>query len=210
MTALREIPPIVAILRGVHPDEVVAVADVLVESGIHGIEVPLNSPDALTSFARLAAAHGGSCLCGAGTVLTAAQVDEVKAAGGSLIVSPNTDPRVIRRCAELGMIAMPGFATATEAFVALEAGAQALKLFPAATYGATHLSALGAVLPPLTRVYAVGGVNAATIPQWSSAGAAGFGVGTEIYTPGRALADMRARAKTIVAAFEASRQSATH
>src|SRR5688500_10967814 len=129
-----EIPPIVAILRGVRPEEILDIASALISSGIRAIEVPLNSPDPLTSVARLSAAFGSDCLCGAGTVLTPAQVDQVKAAGGSLIVSPNTDARVIRHAVDLGLAVMPGFATATEAFAAIDAGARHLKLFPAGTY----------------------------------------------------------------------------
>lgn len=201
MTPPPDIPPIIAILRGVTPTDILAVADALTECGIEGIEVPLNSPDAMSSIRRLSASHGDLTLCGAGTVMNVDQVEAVKAAGGRLIVAPNTDPRVIRRAVEMELTVIPGFATATEAFTALEAGAQALKLFPAATYGSAHVTALRAVLPPGTRIYAVGGVSADTLPQWLAAGIDGIGVGSEIYAPGRTIADVKQRARSVVAAF---------
>ncbi|MFM9936833.1 MAG: 2-dehydro-3-deoxy-6-phosphogalactonate aldolase, partial [Novosphingobium sp.] len=157
--------PIIAILRGIDPDAVVAVAEAIFAAGISMIEVPLNSPDPLTSIARLADAMGDRCLCGAGTVLRVADVEAVHAAGSRLVVTPNTNPAVIARSAALGMTTMPGFATATEAFAAIEAGASGLKLFPAASYGPAHVKALKAVLPPAIDLYAVGGVDAASIPQ---------------------------------------------
>jgi 2-dehydro-3-deoxyphosphogalactonate aldolase len=193
--------PIVAILRGVTPDEVVDVANVLVESGIRAIEVPLNSPEPLKSIERLARVHGERCACGAGTVLNAQQVDAVHAAGGTLIVSPNTNASVISRAVSLGIDVMPGFATATEAFTAMAAGARHLKLFPAATYGPAHVKALRAVLPTDVRLYAVGGVSAGNISTWLEAGIAGIGAGTDVYQPGRALTDIAARAAALVAAF---------
>ena len=199
MTSRR---PIVAILRGIEPDEVVAVAEAIAAAGITMIEVPLNSPDPLTSISRLAMALGDRCLCGAGTVLSIADAEAVHSAGGRLVVTPNTNPAVIARSAALGMITMPGFATATEAFAAIDAGASGLKLFPAATYGPAHVKALKAVLPPAIDMYAVGGVNADSIAQWIAAGIAGFGLGSDLYAPGRSAADVGARAAAFVAAFD--------
>ena len=201
MTAQR---PIIAILRGVEPDAVVAVAEAIFAAGLTMIEVPLNSPDPLTSIARLSAALGERALCGAGTVLSVADVEAVHAAGGRLVVTPNVNPAVIARSAALGMTTMPGFATATEAFAAIAAGADGLKLFPAATYGPAHAKALKAVLPPAIDLYAVGGIDKASIAQWLAAGVTGFGLGSDLYAPGRTPADVGARAAEFVAAFDAA------
>jgi 2-dehydro-3-deoxyphosphogalactonate aldolase len=197
-------PPIVAILRGVRPDEVVSIAQPLYDAGVRVIEVPLNSPDPLESIARLSRAFGDRCLCGAGTVLSPEQVDAVQAAGGKLIVTPNTDPAVIARAAALGLVVMPGFATASEAFAAIAAGATGLKLFPAATYGPGHLKALKSVLPPTVPVFAVGGVGPAELAAWLGAGADGFGIGGEIYRPGDSPGAVRRKADTLMAALAAS------
>jgi 2-dehydro-3-deoxyphosphogalactonate aldolase len=197
-------PPIVAILRGVKPDEVVAVAEALHDAGVRVIEVPLNSPEPLESIARLSRALGDRCLCGAGTVLTPEQVDAVKAAGGRLIVTPNTDPAVIARAVDQGLVAMPGFATASEAFAAIKAGARSLKLFPAATYGPGHLKALKSVLPAAVPVFAVGGVGPAEVAAWRAAGADGFGVGGEIYRPGDPPDMVRRKADALMAALAAA------
>ena len=203
-----EATPIVAILRGVRPGEVVGVATALIKSGIRAIEVPLNSPEPLASIERISSACADACLCGAGTVLEPRQVDDVKAAGGSLVVSPNVDVRVIRRALEVGLTVMPGFATATEAFAAVEAGAQHLKLFPASTYGTGHLGALRAVLPKTVRVYAVGGVGAQNLAAWLQAGADGVGIGTELYRPGDTPNDVALRADTLVATWRSCRRAA--
>jgi 2-dehydro-3-deoxyphosphogalactonate aldolase len=164
------------------------------------MEIPLNSPQPFDSVARLTAYFGASCLCGAGTVLTPADVLRVHAAGGNLIVAPNTDPAVIARAQEHGMTAMPGFATATEAFAALAAGATYLKLFPAASCGPDHLKALRAVLPPLARVFAVGGIGADRVAEWWKAGASGFGFGSELYKPQYAIKEIAERARRLVGA----------
>ncbi len=201
MTSRRAL---IAILRGIEPDAVISVAEAIFAAGISMIEVPLNSPDPITSIARLAAAMGDRCLCGAGTVLRVADVDAVYAAGGRLVVTPNTNPAIIARSAALGMTTLPGFATATEAFAALDAGADGLKLFPAATYGPAHAKALKAVLPPGTDLYAVGGVDAASIPHWIAAGVVGFGLGSDLYVPGRSADDVAKRAAEAVAAFDAA------
>jgi 2-dehydro-3-deoxyphosphogalactonate aldolase len=196
---------IVAIIRGVRPDEVLAVAEALYSAGVRVIEAPLNSPDPYDSIRRLADAYGRRIVCGGGTILTADQAGAVAAAGGRLMVSPNTDPRVIRRAVALGMTPFPGFASATEAFAAIEAGARHLKLFPAATYGPDHLKALKAVLPKDVAVAPVGGVGAADMAQWRKAGAACFGIGSEIYKPGMAPDEVHRRAVELVQAEKAAR-----
>lgn len=203
-----DLPPLIAILRGIRPDEILEVAKALVDAGIRGIEVPLNSPDPLVSIKRLTERYGNECLCGAGTVLKPAQVDAVAEAGGKLIVTPNIDRAVIARSVELGLKAVPGFATATEAFTAIDAGATALKLFPATTYGVQHVKALRAVLPG-TKVFAVGGVGARNLAEWAEAGIDGIGFGTDIYAPGRTAAEVGTRATAIVRAWQQARGS-TH
>jgi len=201
------VPPLIAILRGIRPDEILEVAQALVEAGIRGIEVPLNSPEPLVSIRRLTERFGNECLCGAGTVLKPAQVDAVADVGGKLIVTPNVDRGVIARSVELGLQAVPGFATATEAFAAIDAGATALKMFPASTYGVQHLKALRAVLPG-TKVFAVGGVGARNLAEWAEAGIDGIGFGTDIYAPGRTAAEVAARATAIVSAWQQAKGSA--
>ena len=196
-----EAPPIVAILRGVKPDEVVAIAGALFDAGVRAIEVPLNSPDPFDSIARLVTAFGDRCLCGAGPVLTPADVDKVHAAGGRLIVTPNCDPAVIARAVALDLVVMPGFATPSEAFAALAAGAKHLKLFPAATYGPGHIRALKSVLPGGTPVFAVGGVGLGEMATWLRAGADGFGVGGELYRPGDKAHAVGARARALITAL---------
>ena len=193
-----------AILRGIRPHEIIDVAAALLERGVHAIEVPLNSPEPLDSIQRLAAAFGERCLCGAGTVLQVAQVDQVHAAGGRLLVAPNTDPAVIARALALGMVPMPGVASATEAFAAIAAGARELKLFPASSYGPGHLRALRAVLPPQVRMHAVGGVDEHNAGQWLDAGVEGFGLGGNLYRPGMSAAEVGARADAFLAALAAS------
>lgn len=174
---------IVAILRGVRPERVVRVAERCYRHGIRAIEVPLNSPEPLDSIARLAGAALPGCAIGAGTVLGIDDVNRARDAGAQFIVSPNVDAAVIRAALGSGMAALPGFATATEAFAAIAAGATRLKLFPAASYGPGHLKALRAVLPPAVRVFPVGGVAAADCARWLAAGAAGFGFGSELFRP---------------------------
>ena len=197
-----------AILRGIRPHEIIDVAAALVERGVHATEVPLNSPEPLDSIQRLAAAFGERCLCGAGTVLQVAQVDQVHAAGGRLLVAPNTDPAVIARALALGMVPMPGVASATEAFAAIAAGARELKLFPASSYGPGHLRALRAVLPPQVRVHAVGGVDEHNAGQWLEAGVDGFGLGGNLYRPGMSAVQVGARADAFLAALAAAAATA--
>lgn len=193
--------PIVAILRGLTPERAVEVGIAIDAAGIRIVEVPLNSPDAFTSIGLLSEALGATCLCGAGTVVNAVDVRRVRDAGGRLIVAPNADPAVIRAALALGLTVMPGIATATEAFAAIQAGATHLKLFPASTYGSRHLKALLAVLPETCRVYAVGGIGPADIAEWRQAGAAGFGFGTELFRPAYTSQEIAARAANLVAAF---------
>lgn len=195
---------VVAILRGVTPAGIERIAEALVEAGIRAIEIPLNSPEPFKSIEILAARFGALCLCGAGTVLTKADVDRTYDAGGRLVVSPNTNPEVIERTCERKMVAMPGFATASEAFTAIGAGAAHLKLFPAATYGPAHLKALKAVLPSTAAVYPVGGIASQTVAEWAAAGASGFGFGSEIFKPEFSIDEIRRRAKDILAAAASS------
>ncbi|MGH8252647.1 MAG: 2-dehydro-3-deoxy-6-phosphogalactonate aldolase [Steroidobacteraceae bacterium] len=192
---------LVAILRGVTPATIVQVAHALHGCGIRCIEVPLNSPEPFASIAALAALQLRDCIVGAGTVLNAADVENTRAAGGRLIVAPNCNPDVIRHALHLDMAVMPGVATATEAFQAIDAGAKELKLFPAISYGPAHLRALKSVLPKATRVYPVGGVGAADLGAWVSAGADGFGFGSEIFKPEYSLAEIEARARKLVQAL---------
>ena len=191
---------LVAILRGVTPDRVVEIGAVLYQTGFHMIEVPLNSPDPFKSIAALTAANHPGCLVGAGTVLNVDDVQRTRDAGGKLVIAPNCDPAVIRRAVQLGLQVMPGFATATEAFQAIQAGARDLKLFPASTYGPRHLQALRAVLPKATRVFPVGGVGVKEIPAWLAAGAAGFGLGSELFRPEYDLNEIQQRALALVQA----------
>jgi 2-dehydro-3-deoxyphosphogalactonate aldolase len=197
--ALAEMP-IVAILRGVTPETVLTVTEALVSAGIRFVEVPLNSPEPVESIARLTRGFSKKIICGAGTVLNAAGVDMVFDAGGRLIVTPNSNAAVIARCLEKGLTVMPGFMTPTEAFVALEAGAKYLKLFPAGIFGPAYLKALYSVLPKGTSVFPVGGVSADDISAWWTAGASGFGIGTDLFTPGAEAAEVYQRAATVVRA----------
>jgi 2-dehydro-3-deoxyphosphogalactonate aldolase len=196
---------LVAILRGVVPERVVGIGDVLYAAGFRMIEVPLNSPDPFASIAALAACNRPDWIVGAGTVLTVADVQRTQAAGGRLVVAPNCDPQVIRSAVQLGMQVMPGFATATEAFQAVQAGAQDLKLFPACTYGPRHLQALRAVLPTSVRVFPVGGIGVADIAAWLTAGAAGFGLGSELFRPEYELEEIAQRAADLVRAVRGAR-----
>lgn len=195
--------PLVAILRGLRPDEAVETGEAVVAAGFRCLEVPLNSPEPLDSIRRLRDALDGRAVVGAGTVLTAAAVDAVAGAGGQIVISPNTDAAVIRAAKAAGLVSMPGFFTPSEAFVALHAGADALKLFPAEVAGTAGLKAVRPVLPPGTRIYAVGGVEPDSLPRWRAAGASGFGLGSAIFKPGRSATESGAAAAAFVAAWNA-------
>ena len=195
--------PLIAILRGIDPDEAVAVAETLLEAGIDRIEVPLNSPSPFVSIERMVAACGESALIGAGTVLTAEDVGRVKEAGGALVVSPNCDEDVIRATKASKMQSFPGVLSPSECFAALKYGADGLKVFPAFQMGTEGLIALRAVLPAETQVYMVGGVGPENFGDWLRAGANGFGLGSSLYKPGMALSEIAAKAKATVTAWEA-------
>ena len=195
--------PIISILRGVHPAEAVAIAGVILAAGIDKIEVPLNSPSPLESISAIAKAYGDRALIGAGTVLTVAQVQQIRAAGGQLVVSPNCDPAVIAATIAAGMQSWPGVFTPSEAFAALQAGATGLKLFPGDMAGPKGLKAMRAILPTGTQVYAVGGAGPENFAEWIAASADGFGLGSAIYKPGDTPETVAAKAQAIVAAFDA-------
>jgi 2-dehydro-3-deoxyphosphogalactonate aldolase len=197
--------PLVAILRGVQPDEVERIADALIDAGFTLIEVPLNSPSPLVSIARLGRCCAGRAVIGAGTVLCVDDVAAVRDAGGTMIISPNANLEVIRATAEQGLASLPGIATPTEAFAALEAGAIALKLFPAEAASPTVLKAMRAVLPSGTRIVPVGGIAPDTMAPWLIAGAAGFGLGSALYSVGRLAPEVGARARAFVTALADAR-----
>ena len=199
--------PLVAILRGVKPSEAVEIGHTLYNRGFRCIEVPLNSPDPFTSIAAISEALPDDCLTGAGTVLTAANVGKVQDAGGTLIVTPNTNADVITETVKRGMIAVPGVSSATEAFIAVDNGATFLKLFPATTYGIDHLKALKSVLPPSIQFVATGGINASNIAAWKAAGTRGFGIGSDLYKAGDTPEVVDAKAQTLCAALQASEDS---
>ncbi len=192
--------PLVAILRGVRPDEAEAIGEALIGAGLCVIEVPLNSPEPLRSIEALARRFGDRALIGAGTVMTAEHVAQIADAGGRLIVTPHAYPALVRAAKAAGMLAVPGFFTPAEAFGLLAAGADALKLFPAEAGSPAMLRALLAVLPAGTALLPVGGIDAASIPAWAKAGAAGYGLGSAIYKPGDTPDAVRAKADALLRA----------
>ena len=197
--ALAQIP-IIAILRGICPDEAVAVGEALLAAGIRVMEVPLNSPDPLLSIAAMADALAGRALIGAGTVLHVGEVHDLAQCGARFTVSPNSDARVIGAALDAGLLPLPGYQTPTEAFAAVAAGADWIKLFPAGPLGIGHFQALAAVLPKHIRTVAVGGVGAANARAWLDAGAAALGIGSELYRPGDSAAIVAEKAAALVAA----------
>ncbi len=194
--------PLIAILRGIAPEDAIDVGAALIEAGIDRIEVPLNSSDPFTSIRAMAKNFGGRALIGAGTVLTEDDVLQVADAGGRLVVSPNCDPAVIRATKAQGLQSFPGVLTPTECFAALAAGADGLKVFPAFLMGTEGLKALRAVLPVMTETYMVGGVGPESFSDWLKAGASGFGLGSSLYRPGDPAAEVSRKAKAIVAAWD--------
>ncbi len=198
-------PPLVAILRGLTPEQAPAVGAALFAAGFRLLEVPLNRPGAIEAIDILAGLAPEGALVGGGTMLSAADVDAVHGAGGRLMVSPNCNPAVIRHARALGMLCAPGVATPTEAFVALDAGAHALKIFPAEMVGAAGLKAAKTVLPPGTPLWPVGGITPESIAPWVAAGATGFGLGSQLFAPGVTVEQLSERAQRYVAAWRASR-----
>jgi 2-dehydro-3-deoxyphosphogalactonate aldolase len=190
--------PLVAILRGIRPDEILAVGDALIEAGVGIIEVPLNSPEPLRSIEALATHLGDQAIVGAGTVLEVAQVGAVARAGGRIIVSPSTDYDVIAATAAEGLVSSPGYFTPSEAFLALKAGAHALKLFPAEAATPAVVRAQRAVLPKEVPLLVVGGVKPDAMSTWLDAGADGFGLGSALYKPGQSAAQVALQARAFV------------
>lgn len=193
--------PMVAILRGVTPEEIIPVAEAVYQGGFRYIEVPLNSPQPLESIARLVQHFGERACCGAGTVTNEQQVEELASIGARLIVSPNCDPLVIRRSLKYGMVSMPGVLTPTEAFAAIAAGAEYLKLFPAAGLGPDYVKNLKAVLPNGLKLLAVGGIHLDNMADFHRAGTDGFGIGGDLYRPGRSVEEVRELAACYMQTF---------
>lgn len=195
---------LVAILRGLTPDEATSIAEALIEEGFEALEVPLNSPQPLESIRRIASRFGDRALIGGGTMLSLSDVDGVADAGGKLFVSPNVRPEVIAHATARGMVTMPGVLTPTEAFAALDAGATALKFFPASVLGPSGISALSAVLPKGTVIGAVGGVGPDNMADYVKIGVRTFGLGTAAYRPGDTVDQVRAKARALVTAYDAA------
>jgi 2-dehydro-3-deoxyphosphogalactonate aldolase len=199
--------PLVAIIRGVKPEEAADIGTALVDAGFAIVEVPLNSPDPVSSIARIVDRLGDRALVGAGTVMSPADVADVAAAGGRLIVMPHSDLSVVRAAKAQGLYAVPGVFTPTEGFAALAAGADALKLFPAEAIPPQVVKAWRAVFPQAAKLLPVGGVGAGNMAAYLAAGAAGFGLGTSLYVPGRKPAEVRAAAETMIAAWKTAAAS---
>lgn len=195
---------IIAILRGVRPEEAAAICEAILEAGITIIEIPLNSPRPLESIGILAKAFGSEATIGAGTVLSAQEVRDVANAGGKIIVSPNFDADVVRETNSLKLQSWPGVLTPSECFAALKAGADGLKIFPCSVIGPAGVKAMRAVLPPQTRLYAVGGAGPENFAEWFAAGMNGFGIGSAIYKPGDSAAKLSEVSRDIVRAYDAA------
>jgi len=191
LTEALNIMPLVAILRGITPDEILEIGEVLYDAGFRILEVPLNSPDALESISRLVNVYHEKMLIGAGTVLSTEDVTNVQNAGGRLIVSPNCNPDVIKQTKHIGLISVPAFITPSEGFAAIQAGADALKLFPAEAASPPVLKAMKAVLPGDIPILPVGGIGVHNIKDYKDAGASGFGLGGNLYKPGKTLSAIR-------------------
>lgn len=194
---------IIAILRGITPDEAVPITEALILAGITSIEVPLNSPDPFTSIKAMVDSFGQDALIGAGTVLTPDDVLRLHQIGAGMVVSPDCNPRVIVATKQAGMKSFPGVMTPTECFTALRNGADGLKLFPGSLIGPDGLRAINAVLPEGTQTFAVGGANASNFSDWFAAGVDGFGIGSALYKPGASVDEITSRATEIVAAYDA-------
>ncbi|PWW06718.1 2-dehydro-3-deoxy-6-phosphogalactonate aldolase [Mangrovibacter plantisponsor] len=194
--------PLIAILRGITPDEALAQVGAVIDAGFDAVEVPLNSPQWEKSIPAIVEAFGDKALIGAGTVLQPEQVDSLAKMGCKLIVTPNTQVEVIRRAVDYGMTVCPGCATATEAFNALDAGAQALKIFPSSAFGPDYIKALKAVLPPDVPVFAVGGVTPENLALWIKAGCAGAGLGSDLYRAGQSVERTAQQATAFVNAYQ--------
>jgi 2-dehydro-3-deoxyphosphogalactonate aldolase len=195
--------PLIAIIRGVRPDEAEAIGEAIYEGGIRIVEVPLNSPDPLNSIERLAKLFGERMLVGAGTVLEPADVSRVRDVGGRIIVSPDTNPEVISATASAGLVSSPGYFTPTEAFAAIRAGASSLKLFPAEGASPTVLKAHLAVIPKQIPILIVGGIQPGNMRPWLDAGASGFGLGGGLYKPGQTPAETLDKARAYVTGLAA-------
>ncbi len=196
--------PLIAILRGIKPEETADIVGALIETGFTAIEIPLNSPEPFRSIEIAARMAPADCLIGAGTVLTVEDVDRLDGAGGKLLVTPNVEPAVISRARDKGMVTMPGVFTATEALLAARAGATGLKFFPAGVLGASGITAIRAVLPPELVIAAVGGVSDKNFADYTKAGILAFGLGTSLYKPGMTAAEVAERAKTTIYAYDAA------
>ncbi|WP_337266605.1 2-dehydro-3-deoxy-6-phosphogalactonate aldolase [Oryzifoliimicrobium ureilyticus] len=196
--------PLIAILRGIRPEEVEPIVGTLIEAGLTAIEIPLNSPEPFRSIEIAAKMAPADCLIGAGTVLTVEAVDSLHAAGGKLLVTPNVEPDVIRRAYDYGMVTMPGVFTPTEALAAARAGATGLKFFPASVLGPSGINAIRAVLPPELVIAAVGGVSDRNFADYTKAGITAFGLGTSLYKPGMTAAEVAERAKATIYAYDAA------
>jgi len=195
---------LVPVVRAESADEALRAVEAICAGGVPILEITMTVPGAIGVIEAVTRRFGADALVGAGTVLTAAEVDRVHGAGGRVIVAPNCEPAVIRRALDLGLRVLPGIATATEAFTAINAGATELKLFPAASYGAKHLKALKSVLPRHVRVFPVGGIGAQDIAEWLASGADGFGFGSELFTPAYTLAQIETRARGLFDALRAA------
>ncbi|MDQ0559577.1 2-dehydro-3-deoxyphosphogalactonate aldolase [Rhizobium mesoamericanum] len=195
---------LIAILRGIKPEETESVVGALIDSGLTAIEIPLNSPDPFKSIEIAAKMAPANCLIGAGTVLTTAAVDSLNSAGGKLLVTPNVEPEVIVLARNYGMVTMPGVFTPTEALAAARAGATGLKFFPASVLGPSGITAIRAILPPELVIAAVGGVSDKNFGDYTKAGIHAFGLGTSLYKPGMTAAEVAERAKATIYAYDAA------